>query len=170
MSEAVIRVETPEDVDGIREVNIAAFRDHPFSQQTEHLIVDALRAAGAVDISLVAISVGRVIGHIAFSKARLDHSDTGWFLLGPVAVLPAFQGQGTGSALVESGLERLREVEARGCVLVGDAAFYRRFGFGTFPGLEYDGVPHEHVLGLPLSDVVPRGVIRAHDAFEIEPG
>ncbi|PKQ19553.1 MAG: GNAT family N-acetyltransferase [Actinobacteria bacterium HGW-Actinobacteria-6] len=170
MSEVMIRIETANDIDAIREINIEAFRSHPFSQQTEHLIVDALRAADALYVSLVAITQGRVIGHIAFSEARLDDSATGWFLLGPVAVLPAFQGQGTGSALVESGLERLREGGARGCVLVGDAAFYGRFGFGTFPGLEYDGVPHEHVLALPLENVVPCGLIRAHEAFEIEPG
>ena len=107
----IIRSETPRDLDAIREVNIVAFEHHPFSHQTEHLIVEALRVAEALELSLVAEVDGEVVGHIAFSAASIGDTSEGWFLLGPVAVRPAHQGEGIGRALVESGLAALRSRE-----------------------------------------------------------
>lgn len=169
MLEIVIRPETPSDVDAISEINVAAFLDHPYSHQTEHLIVDALRVSGALDVSLVALLGGRPVGHVAFSKATVGVSD-GWFLLGPVAVLPDLHGHSVGSALVSAGLEELRSRGALGCVLVGDPGFYQRFGFRSVSGLTYEGVPDENVLGLPFGTDAPRGSIHAHDAFSVEAG
>jgi len=169
VSQIEICPEAASDIDAIRDINIAAFRDHPISRQTEHLIVDALRDADALEVSLVAVSEGRPVGHIAFSKASVGESESGWFLLGPVAVLPGFQGRGVGSALVESGLRELRSRHASGCVLVGDPGYYHRFGFSAFPHLAYEGVPHEYVLALPFTEAAPRGRIVANSAFEIEP-
>ncbi|OIO02295.1 MAG: GNAT family N-acetyltransferase [Desulfovibrionaceae bacterium CG1_02_65_16] len=169
----LIRPEIPADIAAIREINLAAFADHPYSRQTEHLIVEALRAAGALVVSLVAQEdgasrsvVGRVVGHIAFSRAAIDDSDKGWFLLGPVAVLPGLQRRGIGSALVRAGLDELRGLGAQGCVLVGDAAFYARFGFRQARGLTYPGVPQEFVLCLPLAGDEPEGEVGHHAAFE----
>jgi len=164
-----VRPETSSDLDAIRDINIAAFRDHPISRQTEHLIVEALRDAGALDVSLVAFREALPVGHIAFSKASVGESEFGWFLLGPVAVLPGLQGQGIGSTLVEHGLAELRSRHASGCVLVGDPGYYGRFGFTTFPELVYEGVPHEFVLALPFTDAPPQGRIVANAAFEVEP-
>ena len=170
MPRTLIRPETARDVSDIRDINIEAFRDHPVSRQTEHLIVDALRAAGELEVSLVATQGARPVGHIAFSKADVGDSDEAWYLLGPVAVLPDFQGKGIGSALVVSGLAEVRAKGASGCVLVGDPGFYGRFGFSTFPGLMYEGVPEEYVLAVLFGESTPSGRIRASDAFEIEPG
>jgi putative acetyltransferase len=167
-SPVVIRPETPRDVDGIRQVNIAAFEHHPISHQTEHLIVDALRSANALELSLVADDAGEVVGHIAFSPAVIRDATSGWFLVGPVAVLPRRQGEGIGRALVEAGLEELRSRAALGCVLVGDPAFYRRFGFQCNPGVTYPGVPDDVVLCLPLSAEAPVGDVVANEAFSIE--
>lgn len=169
MNGVMVRPEAASDVTDIRNVNIEAFRDHPVSRQTEHLIVDALRTAGALDVSLVAVHDTRVVGHIAFSTASVGDSLSGWYLLGPVAVLPSLHGQGIGSALVEAGLAELRERGANGCVLVGDPGFYSRFGFTTFPELTYDGVPHEYVLALHFVDNEPAGRIGSHKAFMVEP-
>ncbi len=169
MSQITVRTEAAEDAAQIRNVNIEAFRDHPVSRQTEHLIVDALRAAGALEVSLVAVCDHGVVGHSAFSRAGVGDSDGGWFLVGPVAVLPSMQRRGIGSALVEAGLSELRTRGAKGCVLVGDAGYYSRFGFSTFSHLEYDGVPNEYVLGLPFGSDAPAGRIQSHDAFEVEP-
>jgi putative acetyltransferase len=165
-----IHPETAREIHDIRGINVDAFCNHPISQQTEHLIVEALRDSGALEVSLVAVSEGRTVGHIAFSKATVGDSESGWFLLGPVAVLRSSQGRGIGSALVESGLAELRARHASGCVLVGDPGYYSRFGFSTFPDLAYEGVPHEYVLGLPFADAAPCGPITANKAFEIEPG
>ncbi len=161
----LVRPETDRDVDGIREVNIIAFQGHPYSQQTEHLIVEALRAAGALELSLVAESDGEVVGHIAFSAAEIGDSSTGWFLLGPVAVRPARHGEGVGRALVETGLAALRSRGACGCVLVGDPAFYARFGFMQYPGVSWPGVPDENVLCLLMSGEMPAGEVVHHPAF-----
>ena len=161
----IVRPETDRDLDGIREVNIVAFQGHPYSQQTEHLIVEALRADDALESSLVAESGGEVVGHIAFSTADIGGSSTGWFLLGPVAVRPARQRQGIGSALVEAGLDALRARGAGGCVLVGDPAFYGRFGFGQYPGVTWHGVPDENVLCLLFSGEMPTGEVACHPAF-----
>jgi len=161
----IIRPETLRDHDAIREVNIVAFEHHPFSHQTEHLIVEALRAADALELSLVAEIDGEVVGHIAFSTASIGGASSGWFLLGPVAVLPDHQGKGIGRALVETDLDALRSRGARGCVLVGDPAFYCRFGFRQYPGIAWEGVPDENVLCLSMSGDAPVGEVSCHPAF-----
>lgn len=161
----IVRPETERDYEAIREVNVVAFQGHPYSQQTEHLIVEALRAADALEVSLVAEVDGRVVGHIAFSAVEIGASSTGWSLLGPVAVLPARQGQGIGRALVEAGLDMLRSRGAGGCVLVGDPAFYGRFGFRRYPGVAWNGVPDENVLCLLMSGEMPTGEVAYHPAF-----
>ena len=161
----MVRSETPQDFDAIREVEVLAFERHPFSHQTEHLIVEALRAAGALEVSLVAEIDTEVVGHIAFSAATIGGSSSGWFLLGPVAVLPGHQGEGVGRALVETGLDELRSREASGCVLVGDPAFYGRFGFRQCAGVTWEGVPDENVLCLPMSGDAPVGTVTCHKAF-----
>ena len=166
MSETLIRPETTRDVDAITAINGAAFAGRPHSRQTEHLIVAALRDAGALSVSLVAVRDGRPVGHVAFSRAAVGEMAEGWYLAGPVAVLPEFQHQGIGSLLMSSGLGELRARQAAGCVLVGDPGFYRRFGFDVHPGLVHKGVPDEFVLGLSFGDEVPAGEIAAHRAFE----
>jgi putative acetyltransferase len=102
------------------------------------------------------------------SPGPVGEDTSGWYVLGPIAVLPEHQGAGIGSMLVEAGVEQLRACDARGCVLVGDPGYYSRFGFRTFPGLVYEGVPGEYVLGLPLGADAPSGEIRAHEAFLVE--
>lgn len=161
----IIRPEAPADAAAITDVTAAAFRNHPFSQQTEHFIVQALRAAAALTISLVAEIDGRVVGHVAFSPVTLSDGTPGWYGLGPVSVLPEIQRRGIGSALINEGLSALRALGARGCALVGDPGYYVRFGFRNAPGLVYEGVPQQYFLVLPLGGEVPRGVVVFHDAF-----
>jgi putative acetyltransferase len=165
----LIRPEAPGDHAAIRAINIAAFSGHPFSRQTEHLIVEALREAGALTLSLVAEAdgepQGEVVGHIAFSCATIGGRDLGWYLLGPVAVLPGLQRCGTGSALVRAGIDALQGLGAQGCVLVGEPAFYTRFGFRQALCLSYPGVPPEYVLCLTLAGGEPKGDVEHHAAF-----
>ena len=166
----LVRPETPQDAEAIRRIHREAFESHPFSRQTEHLIVDALRAAGGLDVSLVAELDGCVAGHVAISGARIGEDSSGWYLLGPVGVLPDLQGRGIGRALVEAGLEELRSRGANGCVLVGDPAFYTRFGFEHVPGVTCAGVPDVYVLCLRIAGPLPRGEVAHHSAFTIGPG
>jgi putative acetyltransferase len=155
----------PSDHETIRDILIAAFANHPYSHQTEHLIVDALRADDALTVSLVAEVDGTVVGQIAFSPVSIEGKDCGWLALGPVAVTPSHQGQGIGQALVSEGLKTIRSMGAQGCVLAGDPAFYRRFGFEHNPALRMEGIPPEVIMCLPMGDQVPEGSVTHHPAF-----
>ncbi len=161
-----IRAERPGDEGAIGDVTRRAFESHPYSHQTEHFIVSALRNAGALSLSLVAEQDGNVVGHIAFSPVLVSDGSAGWYGLGPVSVLPELQGKGIGRALIEQGLAKLRELDASGCVLVGDPAFYTRFGFANTAELVLDGVPQEFFLSLPLGDACARGKVTFHVAFD----
>jgi predicted N-acetyltransferase YhbS len=161
----VIREEAPEDILPIEAVTCAAFHGHPFSRQTEHLIVRGLRDAGALRLSLVATLDGQVVGHAALSPVRIGAQDLAWCGLGPVSVAPAHQRSGIGSALVRSGLRRLVERGVAGCVVLGDPAFYTRFGFSPQTGLVVPGAPAAHFMALALAGTVPAGVVTYHAAF-----
>lgn len=144
----------------------AAFADHPHSQQTEHRIVDALRAAGALTLSLVAVREDAVLGYIAFSPIRIDDAAGAWYGLGPVAVAPTEQGRGIGRALIDTGLARLRALRAQGCVVAGDPAYYTRFGFRHHTALHYPGLPPEYFMALAFAGTPPAGTVRYHPAFD----
>jgi putative acetyltransferase len=160
-----IRNEAAADWGAIRAIHIAAFAHHPFSRQTEHLIVEELRKDGALTISLVAEEDGNVIGHIAFSMATIGGKECNWYLMGPVAVMPDLQRKGTGSLLVREGLARLRAIGAKGCVLVGDPAFYTRLGFAKSANISMEGVPADVILSLAFEGGEPRGELGHHRAF-----
>ena len=161
-----IRPETPQDINTIKQVTIAAFDGKPYSQQTEHFIVNGLRETGAMTISLVAEMDGKVVGHVAFSVVTINGEDQGWYGLGPVSVLPELQKQGIGSKLIRKGLSLIREKGAKGCVLEGDPAYYQRFGFKAYPGLVYEGSPApEYFMALPFYNEVPTGKVEFHWAF-----
>lgn len=164
-SAIVIRDETDADVDAISEVTVAAFQTLEISHHTEQFIVAALRRARALAISLVAERDAQVIGHIAFSPVVMSDGTSGWYGLGPISVLPAYQRQGVGRALMEAGLARLRARSARGCCLVGHPEYYRKFGFRNTCALSFEGVPPEVFFVLPFDDHVPTGHVIFHDAF-----
>jgi predicted N-acetyltransferase YhbS len=135
------------------------------SLQTEHLVVEALRRRHALVVSLVAVEDGKVVGHVAFSRVRLEDADGEWYGLAPLAVQRDRQRQGIGSALVRAGLVKIRGLGAAGCVLLGDAGYYGRFGFRPWPGLGSEGTPDDHVLGLPFGRFSPSGLVHYHSAF-----
>jgi putative acetyltransferase len=165
----MIRPESPGDVATIYALTAAAFLNAPHTSHTEHLIVDALRAAGQLTLSLVDERKGALVGHVAVSPVVVSDGSQGWFGLGPVSVLPGHQGLGVGSGLVRSALQHLRELDAAGCVLVGEPAFYRPFGFRTEPGLVLPGVPAEYFQALSFGSPVPRGEVAYHGAFDVRP-
>lgn len=164
----MIRPEHPGDAEAITQITDAAFAEAPHSGGNEARIVLALRDAGALTVSLVAVAEGRVVGHIAFSPVQVDGQAGALFGLGPVSVEPALQGTGIGKALVLAGLEHLRALGAAGCVLVGDPGYYSRFGFACDPGLTYLGHPNPYLQGLALGRALPRGAVEFHRAFEVD--
>ena len=110
----VIRSERDADANAIAEVTAAAFETLEISNQTEPFIIEALRAAKALKLSLVAELDGRVIGHIAFSPVSISDGTLNWYGLGPVSVLPEFPAAGrrqspdTGRAVTAEGYRRGR--------------------------------------------------------------
>ena len=161
----ILRKETVADIDAITAVTMAAFENHPFSRQTEHLIIHALRKANALTLSIVAEMEGRVVGHIAFSPVVMSDGTTDWYGLGPISVLPEFQRQGIGKSLMNKGLSELKALGAQGCALVGDPNYYKQFGFKNYPQLVHEGIPQEVFLLLPFNEKVPQGTIEFHEAF-----
>lgn len=164
----VIRTETAADIEAINEVTIAAFTTLKISNHTEQFIIAALRAAQALTLSLVAEVEGRIVGHIAFSPVALEDDTPQWYGLGPISVLPKYQRQGVGKALIQEGLSRLRAMNARGCCLVGHPHYFRKFGFVHMPGLVLEGVPQEVFFALSFDGHTPRGAVLFHDGFRAE--
>ncbi|MBI5583096.1 MAG: N-acetyltransferase [Deltaproteobacteria bacterium] len=167
-SKNVIRNETPNDVCAITEVTIAAFKTLELSNHTEQFIIEALRAAKALTVSLVAAMDGRVIGHIAFSPLTISDGTSNWYGLGPVSVLPAYQRQGIGKALIQEGLSRLKAMKAQGCCLVGHPDYYRKFGFTNPSDLGYEGAPPEFFFALPFDGQPPQGMVAFHEGFKAD--
>jgi putative acetyltransferase len=164
----VIRSETDADVSAIANVTVAAFKTLEISNHTEQFIIEALRAAQALTISLVAEVRGRVVGHIAFSPVTISNGTQNWYGLGPVSVLPEYQRQGLGKALIHEGLSRLKSMRARGCCLVGHPEYYKKFGFDNVPELVHEGVPPEVFLALSFDGNTPRGTVTFHEGFKAD--
>jgi putative acetyltransferase len=162
-----IRQERPEDVATIRALTEAAFKGMPFSDQTEAKVIDALRAAGALTLSLVATEGGEIISHVAFSPVRINGEAGDWYCLGPVSVWPDHQRTGIGQALIREGLQRLQSMGGGGCVLLGDPAYYRRFGFESDPDLYDVDAPPGAFQRLTLNGARPSGEVTFHPAFDV---
>ena len=154
-----------QDLEAIRSVTIAAFRDHPHSDQTEHLIVERLRRTGALSLSLVAEIGNDVVGHVAFSPVAFSDGSSGWFGLGPLSVMPSHQRRGIGGALIRRGLDVLRERAAAGCVVMGDPEFYRKFGFENNPRVAFADCAPQYFLTQPLSSKPASGIVIYDGAF-----
>lgn len=164
-----IRPETAKDAGEIANVIALAFADDPRSDGREAEIVALMRDDSALTLSLVACIDGAVAGHIAFSEvhinSQLNSQFCDWYGLAPVSVLPEYQNQGIGSALINKGLSRLKQLGAKGCVLLGEPDYYSRFGFQSNPSLVLEGVPPEYFQALAFDGDTPNGAVKYHAAF-----
>ena len=160
-----IRKEAVTDAAAIESVTVAAFLNAPHTGHTEQFIVNALRNSGQLTISLVADDDGIVIGHVAVSPVTISDGATGWYGLGPISVLPARQGQGIGSQLMGFALTEIRAIGAAGCVVLGDPAYYSRFGFNVEPSLVFPGVPSEYFQAVSFGRPFPCGTVSYHASF-----
>ena len=160
-----IRKETAADITAIQAVTISAFLKAPHTSHTEQFIVEALRKAGLLTISLVADAEGTVIGHVAVSPVSISDFASGWFGLGPISVVPEHQGRGVGSRLMQEALRTLREQGAAGCVLLGEPGYYSRFGFRADPNLILPDVPPEYFQAISLDSSRPHGTVSYHETF-----
>ena len=153
---------------------VFALQTAAFGQSDEAELVSALRASTHPQLSLVAELEGELVGHIFFSPVHIESSVavSSCVALGPVGVLPARQGCGVGSALIRAGLDRCAESGWQAVFLVGDPAFYARFGFvlAAPRGLRYESEDFDSVFQiLELRQGAlqgSRGWVRFHEAFE----
>ena len=164
----VIRDETNTDATAISDVTIAAFKTLEISNHTEQFIIQALRTAKALTVSLVAEKNGHVIGHIAFSPVTVSDGTRDWYGLGPVSVLPEYQRKGIGKALIQAGLSRLKLLNGQGCCLVGHPGYYQKFGFKNVSGLVLEGVPQEFFFALSFDGIFPQGTVTFHEGFKAD--
>ena len=122
----IIRREEPADIAAIRFVN-----EQAFGGSAEANAIDLLRDRGMVTLSLVAVIGARVVGHLFFTPVRLEAPDRSWPAVGlaPLSVLPEFQQQGIGTALLNAGLEECRRLGHERVIVLGHPDYYPRFGF-----------------------------------------
>lgn len=147
-----IRRETAGDHQNITVVNNLAF-----GQKNEGQLVMRLRKTKKFNpgLSLVAEVQGRIVGHILFYPIEIRSEDKVFpsLALAPMAVLPEYQRQGSGSQLVEEGLKKARKLGFSSVIVLGHAAYYPRFGFepagkwGIRPPFE---VPDDVFMALEL--------------------
>lgn len=162
-----IRPERAEDIASVHALNRAAFET-----SIEADLVDALRERAKPIISLVADEAGSIVGHILFSPVTLSGcAELKIMGLAPMAVLPAEQRRGIGSALVRAGLERCQQIGCSAVVVLGHPEYYPRFNFVPASrfgvSCEYE-VPDEVFMALELESGILRGksgTIRYHAAF-----
>jgi putative acetyltransferase len=129
----LIRRETAADQTAIHAVHSAAFRREEGVTPIEAPLVDELRAEGDLinALSLVAVRDGNVVGHVCCSRARLGDDTTAAVGLGPLGVRPEHQAAGVGSALVHAVVAAADALGYGLVVLLGEPAYYSRFGFVT---------------------------------------
>jgi len=144
-----VRSEEPGDEDSIHGVHVGAF-----PADGEARLVDALRAAGRLRVSLVAVEEGRIVGHVAFSPVTVAGAADG-VGLAPVAVSSAHRRRGIADQLIREGLAICKRSSYGFVVVLGDPDYYGRFGF-------------EPASGWGLSDEYGGGA--AFQALELRPG
>jgi putative acetyltransferase len=118
-----VRSEEPADHGTIRAVHTVSF-----PTVGEARLVDALRAAGRLCVSLVAEEQREVVGHVAFSSVSVLGATDG-VGLGPVAVVPTFRRRGIAEQLIREGLAVCKGLNHGFVVVLGDPSYYRRFRF-----------------------------------------
>ena len=162
-----IRAEAMGDERTIYDLVKRAFAPMPFSDGDEQDLVNTLRERGQLALSLVAIDPeDAIFGYIAFSPATIGHEECNWYQLAPVAVCPTLQHRGIGSALIGEGVEQLRRGGARGVAVVGNPAYYERFGFVVVPGLDpLSAHDAPYFRAMVLAGDAPSGMLRYASAF-----
>ena len=152
-----IHPEPPDHIPAIRRIH-----EQAFPGPNEARLVDLLRAANKAVVSLTASVEGQVVGHVLFSPVTLEPPRASFNGVGlaPVAVLPHYQRRGVGSALIRAGLEKCQQAGYEAVVVLGDPAYYSRFGFACASdyGLGNDYNADEHFMALELKAGALRGV------------
>ena len=165
MLHLILRNEQAQDVDAIFKLTESAFKNAEHTDHTEQFIVNALRKTQQLTLSIVAEREQQLIGHVAISPVEISSKTSDWYGLGPISVAPEYQQQGVGSALMQYSLQQLKQLGAAGCVVLGDPAYYSKFGFKVIPNLTLADVPAEYFQALSFTDMFPQGEVTYSQAF-----
>ncbi|MEM6987308.1 MAG: N-acetyltransferase [Pseudomonadota bacterium] len=160
-----IRPECERDRNAIWDVTRLAFVGKPYAGGDEQDVIDRLRAAGALSVSLVAEEGDDLIGQVSFSPAANSDTPGDWYALGPIAVHPDRQGEGIGGALIEAGIQAIAKRGASGCILTGDPGYYTRHGFVPAPEHCPPSEPAEYFLVRTIGEQTLVGRFAFHTAF-----
>jgi predicted N-acetyltransferase YhbS len=174
-----IRPETPQDYHAVELLTREAFWDVYNPGAEEHFIVHNLRNTDAFipELSLVACDGEQLIGHILYSRSHVfDAQDNAHEMIsfGPISVLPAYQGQGIGSALINRTIDMAKNMGFRGIFILGNPKYYHRFGFVNakqFHITMADGKNFDEFMGLALAKNSLAGIhgrLVYHAAFEVD--
>jgi len=125
-----IRKSLTSDLESIRNLHLEAFGEEE-SEEVSTLALDLAGVSSSI-LSLVAVKVGAVIGHVVFSPISIsDNDNLSGFILAPLAVSPLEQKQGVGSKLIQFGLDTLAKNDVDAVFVLGDPNYYCRSGFHT---------------------------------------
>jgi putative acetyltransferase len=160
-----IRPEEPRDYASIYDLTKRAFAPMPFAGGDEQDLIDALRRAGALALSLVAEQQSAIVGHVALSPVTHESGEDGWFGLGPISVEPALQRQGIGGSLIAAAKTRLKARGARGIILTGAPDYYSRHGFRPAPDHAPENEPARYFMAAAFDGAPPMGRFGFHPAF-----
>lgn len=161
-----IRPERPDDIDIIYRVIQRAFTTQPRADGDEQDLVNRLRERGELALSLVADVPGRgIVGHIGFSPVTIAGRASNWFQMAPVSVEPDWQHRGFGSALINAGVAELRARGVSGIAVVGNPAYYERFGFARVSRFGPAGSEAIYFRAMMLAGEEPEGELRYASAF-----
>jgi putative acetyltransferase len=164
MSMRSIRAATPRDREAIRLVE-----EHAFGQKSEAGLVDALIADGDAIVELVAEDEGQVVGHILFSRLYVTQGRKKFaaVALAPLAVEPSFHGTGIGGALIREAHLKLKAAGETLSVVLGDPAYYGRFGYTHQRAAGFDsGYQGEALQALAWGEAPETGRLDYASAFD----
>jgi len=168
----IIRPERREEFPQIHELVKVAFQTAKVSDDDEQNFVDRLRRGEGYipELALVAEEGGKLVGHIMLTRAHVTNGDDRHesLLLAPISVVLEHRGRGVGSALIRKSFELAAGMGYTSMLLVGDPAYYQRFGFkqaASFGIKPIASIPDQYVLARELTPNALRGVSGTADCF-----
>lgn len=138
-----IRSTTPDDLTTIIDVHTRGFGYEKEARLTTALLADA---TATPTVSLLALHDGESVGHILFTRVRLNGRDEPLLhILAPLAVTPEYQRQGVGGVLIRDGIEKLQSIGSQLVFVLGHKEYYPRHGF-TLHALRHGYQPPYPIL------------------------
>ena len=151
----LIRQEMSKDYNEVYNLVKEAFLNAEHKNSNEHNLVASLRESDAFipQLSLVAEIDNKIVGHILFTKAKVNNDTV--LVLAPLSVLPEFQRRGIGTALIKKGHKIAKELGFQYSIVVGSAEYYQRHGY--LPAKQFgievpDNIPCENFMAIKLLD------------------